>query len=55
MRLYAFTDLHGNGRALKKLQKNVKKDKPDVIACCGDLSVFETELKAFTFRRFMPR
>lgn len=44
MKIYAFTDLHGNKKALAQLKKNVKKEKPTLILCMGDLTVFESSM-----------
>lgn len=44
MRILAFTDLHGSKGALKKLRSAVKRKKPDLMVCCGDLSIFEMNL-----------
>jgi len=44
MRIYAFTDLHGNLKALDEVKRTVRKQKPDLVVCLGDLTVFENEL-----------
>jgi Icc-related predicted phosphoesterase len=41
MKILAFVDMHGSLKALKKLQEKVKKNKPDLIICAGDFTVFE--------------
>jgi uncharacterized protein len=43
MMILAFTDTHGDERALRKIR--VKSKKADLILCCGDLTVFENHLK----------
>ncbi len=50
MRIYAFTDLHGDTRALREVKRAVKETKPDLVVCMGDLSFFEHELKALLSR-----
>ena len=50
MRLYAFTDLHGNTKALAHIKEVVRKERPDVVVCLGDLTVFEHEAKALLSR-----
>ncbi|MBW2974393.1 metallophosphoesterase family protein [Candidatus Woesearchaeota archaeon] len=42
MKILAFVDLHGNNNALKEIKKKAKK--ADIIACAGDISIFENEL-----------
>lgn len=44
MKILAFVDLHGSLKALKRLQKLVEKQKPDVIVCAGDITIFEQNL-----------
>lgn len=44
MQILAFTDLHTSISAYKKIQKKVKKHKPDYILCLGDLTLFETHI-----------
>ncbi len=39
MRILAFSDLHGDEKALKLLEKKAKK--ADVVVCAGDFTVFE--------------
>jgi len=40
MKIFAFTDLHGDSEALRMIEDKIKKHKPDVIVCAGDLSIF---------------
>ena len=40
MKILAFTDLHSDLKAADKLILKIKKEKPDVIVCAGDLSNF---------------
>ncbi len=44
MLIYAFTDLHGNTKALEQVKRAVKEKKPDLILFLGDLTIFEREL-----------
>ncbi len=40
MKIFAFTDLHGDSEALRKIEEKIKKHKPELIVCAGDLSIF---------------
>ena len=40
MKLLAFTDLHLSSLAFKKIKSKVKKEKPDLLVCAGDVSIF---------------
>ena len=44
MKLLAFTDLHLSSIALKKIKSKIKKNKPDLLVCAGDVSIFEEGL-----------
>tara|TARA_Y100000294_G_C8509987_1_gene318339 strand:- start:472 stop:1074 length:603 start_codon:yes stop_codon:yes gene_type:complete len=44
MKLLAFADLHLSPTALKKIRAKVKKQKPDILICAGDISIFEEGL-----------
>lgn len=41
MKLLAFTDTHGSLLALKRIEQKVKTQKPDLLVCAGDISIFE--------------
>ncbi len=41
MKLLAFVDVHTSVKALKRIKKKVKKEKPDLLLCAGDISIFE--------------
>lgn len=41
MKLLAFTDIHGSSTALKRIEQKVKAQKPDLLVCAGDVSIFE--------------
>jgi len=40
MKILAFTDIHANKQAIRIIKEAIKKDKPDLVVCCGDISVF---------------
>ena len=44
MKLLAFTDLHLSLTNFAKIEKLAKKEKPDFVICCGDISIFEDNL-----------
>lgn len=44
MKILAFVDMHALLKTFKRLKKKIKKQKPDVIVCAGDLSIFEQGL-----------
>lgn len=41
MKILAFTDIHGSLIALRRIEQKVKAQKPDIIVCAGDISIFE--------------
>lgn len=41
MKLLAFTDTHGSLLALKRIEQKVRTQKPDLLVCAGDISIFE--------------
>ena len=41
MKLLAFTDIHGSLLALRRIEQKIKSQKPDILVCAGDISVFE--------------
>ncbi len=41
MKILAFTDIHGSSVSLKRIEQKVKKQKPDLLVCSGDISIFE--------------
>ena len=49
MKILAFVDLHSSVKALDAVIRKVKKEKPDVIVCAGDLSIFEQGLRYTLF------
>ena len=40
MKLLAFTDIHAEEEALKSIKQAVKENKPDLMLCTGDISIF---------------
>ncbi|MAG91497.1 hypothetical protein CMO83_02375 [Candidatus Woesearchaeota archaeon] len=45
MKLLLFTDIHGSSTALKRIGQKVKAQKPDLLVCSGDISIFEHGIK----------
>ena len=41
MKILAFTDIHGSLLALKRIEHKVKSEKPDLLVCAGEISIFE--------------
>ncbi|MCF7862215.1 metallophosphoesterase [Candidatus Woesearchaeota archaeon] len=46
MKAFCFTDLHGELGMLRSVGAKIRKEKPDIILCAGDISVFEHRMKA---------
>ena len=44
MKILAFTDLHLSSLALKKIKLKIKNQKPDILICAGDITIFEQDL-----------
>ena len=44
MKLLAFGDIHCSITALNKIELLAKKHEPDILLCCGDISIFEQYL-----------
>jgi Icc-related predicted phosphoesterase len=40
MKIFIFTDLHGDFKALRKVIKEINSQKPEIIICAGDISIF---------------
>lgn len=40
MKLLAFTDTHADINDLKAIKKKALKEKPELLICCGDISIF---------------
>ncbi len=45
MKIFAFTDLHEDLRVYKRIKEKLSKEKPDLILCAGDFTVFEQHVK----------
>ena len=45
MRLFAFTDTHGNKKVISVLIKKIKASKPDILVCSGDITTGNINLK----------
>ena len=41
MKILAFTDTHGSLLALRRIEQKVRTQKPDLLVCSGDISIFE--------------
>jgi putative phosphoesterase len=44
MKILAFTDTHGNKKAIDEIIRKTKEENPDLLICCGDLSIFGEKL-----------
>ncbi len=42
MKLLTFTDVHCNKKALQEIKNKCLNNKPDLLVCCGDLSIFDS-------------
>jgi len=47
MKLFAFTDTHGNKKVISALIKKIQISNPDIVVCAGDLTNFSRGLKKF--------
>lgn len=45
MKVIAFTDTHSDAQAFKRLTQKIKKEKPELLFCCGDITIFGHELE----------
>jgi|TARA_Y100000310_G_scaffold343710_1_gene452654 hypothetical protein len=50
MKILAFTDIHGNNKLIEEIIKKSKARKPDLLVCCGDLTIFGSNLEKILFR-----
>lgn len=50
MRLLVFTDTHGSIKAEDRIIKKAKRNKPDLMLCCGDFTIFMHEPDRFLKR-----
>ena len=44
MKIFAFTDFHGDKKIISKILKRAKKENPDILVCAGDFTVFGKNL-----------
>ncbi|MBI5391498.1 metallophosphoesterase [Candidatus Woesearchaeota archaeon] len=45
MKILACTDVHNYKHALKNIVRLAKRENPDVVVCCGDISNFSIDLE----------
>ncbi len=45
MKILAFADIHGSITKLRKILQKVNKNKPDIILCLGDFTIFENQIE----------
>ncbi|MAG45251.1 MAG: hypothetical protein CMH63_00570 [Nanoarchaeota archaeon] len=50
MKLFLFTDPHGDKKTIFNLIKKIKKSKPDLILCAGDLTNFGDNLRGLILK-----
>ena len=50
MKILSFVDLHGSLKALEKIQQLYKREKPDIVICAGDISIFEQNIDYLVHR-----
>ncbi len=51
MKILAFTDIHSEDKFINNIVRLSKKENPDIVVCCGDISEFEFRLRD-TVNRF---
>jgi len=47
MKILAYVDTHGSLTAYSKLKKLIKKEKPELIICAGDITIFGANIDYF--------
>jgi len=47
MKILAFGDTHGNINYIKRIIEKIKREKPDVVVCSGDLTNFGQNIKKY--------
>ena len=54
MKLFTFTDVHSSLSLIRKLKERAERERPDVVLCCGDLTIFgmDTEKVIGTLSQF---
>ena len=50
MKILAFVDTHGSIKAIKKIADKAKKEKPDLLICAGDVSMFQHGLDYLIYK-----
>lgn len=50
MKIFAFTDIHGNENLIREVINTIKSKKPELIVCPGDLGVFGQDLEEILLR-----
>ena len=45
MKIFAFTDTHGEEKIINKILSQIKKESPNIIICAGDISDLSKNLK----------
>ncbi len=45
MKIFAFTDTHGDEKLINKILTQIKQESPNIIICAGDISDFSKNLK----------
>ena len=50
MKIFAFTDIHGNEKLLNKILLQIKQESPNIIICAGDISDFSKNLKNLIYK-----
>lgn len=50
MKILAFVDLHSSIKHLEQLEKKAKQEKPDIIICAGDFTMFEKNMETILNR-----
>jgi Icc-related predicted phosphoesterase len=43
LKIFAFTDFHGNQEAFQKAQKRINKERPDLVLVAGDVTNYDAE------------
>jgi len=44
MKIFAFTDIHGNDKLIQEVVKQVQTKNPELVVCSGDITIFGREL-----------
>jgi len=49
MKLLVFSDVHASIEALERVRRVAKREKPDLIVCCGDWTIFGEGMEEMFF------